>query len=68
VGAVGAGMLLPLLLHRFAGRHRGGTLRSLSVAAAACSLAGSLVLRWSVFEAGKVSSEDQAASFGLSSD
>ena len=68
VGAVGAGMLLPLLLHRFAGRHRGGTLRSLSVAAAVCSLAGSLALRWSIFEAGKVSSEDQAASFELSSD
>jgi formate-dependent nitrite reductase membrane component NrfD len=68
VGAVGAGTLLPLLLHRFAGRHQGGTLRSLSVAAAACSLAGSLALRWSIFEAGKVSSEDQAASFELSSD
>jgi len=68
VGAVGVGTLLPLLLHRFAGRQQAGTLRSLSIAAAACSLAGSLVLRWSIVEAGKVSSEDQAASFELSSE
>src|SRR2546427_3659853 len=68
VGAVGVGTLLPLLLHRFAGRQQAGTLRSLSIAAAACSLAGSLVLRWSIVEAGKGSSEEQAASFELSSD
>ncbi len=66
LGAVGAGTLLPLLLHRLAGRRRGSTMRSLSTAAAVCTIAGSLALRWSIFEAGKDSSEDQSASFELS--
>jgi formate-dependent nitrite reductase membrane component NrfD len=66
LGAVGIGALLPLLLHRAATGHRGRRLRSLSVAAAGCTMAGSLALRWSIFEAGKVSSEDQSASFELS--
>lgn len=66
LGAVGTGALLPLLLHRFSKRHHGHTLRSLSTAAAVCTMAGSLALRWSIFEAGKDSSEDQAASFDLS--
>ena len=66
LGAVGLGTLLPLLLHRVAGRRRGRTLRSLSTVAAVCTMAGSLVLRWSIVEAGKASSEDQAASFELS--
>jgi formate-dependent nitrite reductase membrane component NrfD len=66
LGAVGAGAVLPLLLHRFARRRQGGALRGLSTAAAACTMAGSLLLRWSIFEAGKDSSEDQAASFDLS--
>jgi formate-dependent nitrite reductase membrane component NrfD len=66
LGAVGTGALLPLLLHRFSKRHHGRTLRSLSTAAAVCTMAGSLALRWSIFEAGKDSSEDQAASFDLS--
>jgi formate-dependent nitrite reductase membrane component NrfD len=66
LGAVGVGGLLPLLLHGFARRRHGRTLRSLSTAAALCSMAGSLALRWSIFEAGKVSAEDQAASFDLS--
>ena len=65
LGAVGGGMLLPLLVHGFSRRHHGSALRSLSMAAAACSVAGSLALRWSVFEAGKASSEDQAASLEL---
>jgi len=65
LGAVGAGMLLPLLLHRVAGRRHGRALRSLSSAAAICTIAGSLALRWSIFEAGKVSAEDQGASFDL---
>jgi formate-dependent nitrite reductase membrane component NrfD len=68
LGAVGAGALLPLLLHRFAGRRRGRALQSLSTVASVCTIAGSLALRWSIFEAGKVSSEDQSASFELSSD
>jgi len=68
VAAVGAGTLLPLLLHRMAGRRQGRPLRILSSAAAMCTIAGSLALRWSIFEAGKISSEDQAASFELSSD
>ena len=62
-GAVGAGALLPLMLHRLAGRRHGQGLRSLSTVAAVCTIAGSLALRWSIFEAGKDSSEDQAASF-----
>jgi len=66
LGAVGAGSVLPLLLHRFTRGHHGRTLRSLSTAAALCTIAGSLALRWSIFEAGKDSSEDQAASFDLS--
>jgi len=67
LGAVGAGTLLPLLVHRMAGRRQGRPLRILSSAAALCTIAGSLALRWTIFEAGKVSSEDQAASFELSS-
>jgi formate-dependent nitrite reductase membrane component NrfD len=67
LGAVGAGALLPLLLHRFAGRRRGRALQSLSTVASVCTIAGSLALRWSIFEAGKESSSDQAASFELSS-
>jgi formate-dependent nitrite reductase membrane component NrfD len=68
LGAIGAGTLLPLVLHRFAARQHGRTLRSLATAAAACSMVGSLALRWSILEAGKISSEDQAASFEFSSD
>jgi formate-dependent nitrite reductase membrane component NrfD len=67
LAAVGAGALLPLLLHRFAGRRRGRALQSLSTVASVCTIAGSLALRWSIFEAGKESSSDQAASFELSS-
>jgi formate-dependent nitrite reductase membrane component NrfD len=67
LGAVGAGAALPLLLHRLAGRRHGRTLQSLSMVAAACTMAGSLVLRWTIFEAGKESADDQAASFDLSS-
>ena len=66
LGAVGAGTLLPLVLHLFARRRDGRRLRSLSTAAAVCSMAGSLALRWSIFEAGKDSSRDQEASFDLS--
>jgi formate-dependent nitrite reductase membrane component NrfD len=66
LGAVGAGSLLPLVLHRFARGRQGLTLRALSTAAAVCTMAGSLALRWTIFEAGKDSSEDQAASFDLS--
>jgi formate-dependent nitrite reductase membrane component NrfD len=66
LGAVGAGTLLPLVLHRFAARRHGHALRSLAIAAAVFSMVGSLALRWTIFEAGKISSEDQAASFELS--
>jgi formate-dependent nitrite reductase membrane component NrfD len=68
LGAVGAGTLLPLLIHRLAGRRGGRPLQTLSTVAAVCTMAGSLALRWSIFEAGKDSSEDQAASFELSRD
>ncbi len=67
LGAVGTGTLFPLLIHLFARRRHGRALQSLSMAAAACTMAGSLALRWSIFEAGKESAEDQAASFDLSS-
>jgi formate-dependent nitrite reductase membrane component NrfD len=65
LGAVGAGTLLPLLLHRLAGRRQGRVVRSLSTAAALCTIVGSLALRWSIFEAGKESAEDQSASLDL---
>ena len=67
LGAVGLGNLVPLLL-RGAGRltHE-RTERRLGNLAALCTIAGSLALRWTIFEAGKVSSQDQGASFDLSS-
>src|SRR6059058_5160729 len=68
LGAVGAGTLVPLLVHRMAGRRQGRPLRVLSGAAALCTIAGSLALRWTIFEAGKASSEDQEGSFELASD
>ncbi len=68
LGAVGGGTLFPFLLHQFARRGNGRSRRSLSSVAAMCTIAGALALRWSIFEAGKVSSEDQAASFELSTD
>jgi formate-dependent nitrite reductase membrane component NrfD len=67
LGAVGAGALLPFLLHRFGRRRHRRMLRSLATTAALCNMAGSFALRWSIFEAGKDSSEDQSASFELSS-
>lgn len=67
VGAVGVGAALPLVLHRLAGRRSGRSLRRLSAAASLCALGGSLALRFTVFEAGKESAGDQAASFELSS-
>ena len=66
LGAVGMGTLVPLQLHRLAGRRHGRGLQTLSMVAAACTVAGSLALRWSIFEAGKDSAQDQAASFELS--
>jgi hypothetical protein len=55
------------VLHALARLGRGRTQQSLSMTAAVCAMAGSLVLRWSIFEAGKTSSEDQGSSFDLSS-
>ena len=66
LGAVGAGAALPLILQRLAAKHSGGRLRRLSTLASVCSLGGSLLLRWTVFQAGKDSAGDQAASFELS--
>lgn len=67
LGAVGLGSLVPLFV-RGAGRLTGErTQRRLGNLAALCTIAGSLLLRWTIFEAGKVSSQDQAASFDLSS-
>jgi formate-dependent nitrite reductase membrane component NrfD len=67
LGAVGIGTILPLLLHRLASRGSGLGHRRLSSVAATCSILGSLALRFTVFEAGKVSAGDQAASLELSS-
>ncbi len=67
LGAVGAGMALPLLLHRLARRQPGQRARALATVASLAAVGGALALRWSVFEAGKDSSHDQAASFDLSS-
>ncbi len=67
LGAVGAGAALPLLLHRLAARRSGARLRRLSTLASLCAVGGSLMLRWTVFEAGKDSANDQEASFDLSS-
>ncbi|HEY9287551.1 MAG TPA: NrfD/PsrC family molybdoenzyme membrane anchor subunit [Candidatus Dormibacteraeota bacterium] len=64
--AIGLGGVLPILL-RLAG-HGGSarTRRRLGTLAAACSIVGSLALRWSIFEAGKESSQDQQASMEMS--
>jgi formate-dependent nitrite reductase membrane component NrfD len=67
LGAVGAGTVLPLLLHRVAAKRSGVRLRRLMTLASLCALGGSLALRWTVFEAGKESAKDQEASFDLSS-
>jgi formate-dependent nitrite reductase membrane component NrfD len=68
LGAVGTGTLLPMLIHQVARRRDGRSRRLLMSMAAICTIAGSLALRWTIFEAGKDSSEDQTASFELSSD
>lgn len=65
-GAIGLGGVLPLVL-RLAGRGANPRMRRrLGTAAAACTILGSLALRWSIFEAGKESSQDQQASMELS--
>jgi formate-dependent nitrite reductase membrane component NrfD len=67
-GAIGLGTIVPLLL-RITGRGRSPrTRRRLGVIAALLTIFGSLMLRWTIFEAGKVSALDQQASFDLSSD
>jgi formate-dependent nitrite reductase membrane component NrfD len=65
-GGAAASTLIPLTLHGMAASRKGPALRSLSTVAALSSLIGALALRWSIFEAGKESSEDQEASFELS--
>ena len=65
-GAVGLGSVLPLLLDQVARRGSGKFMRSVLTVSAVCSIAGSFCLRWTIFEAGKESAGDQAASFGLS--
>ncbi len=67
VGAVGIGTALPLFLRRLGLRASGRRLRFISTLAALAAIGGSLALRWTVFEAGKDSAHDQAASFDLSS-
>ncbi len=67
-GAVGLGSVLPLLIDQVARRGSGKFMRSLLTASAACSIVGALALRWTIFEAGKESAGDQAASFDLSRD
>jgi len=67
LGAVGVGAVMPLLLHRVAAKRSGVRLRRLTTLASLGAIGGSLALRWTVFEAGKESANDQAASFELSS-
>lgn len=66
LGAVGLGNIVPLLLRGVGRLGDERTERRLGRLAALCTIAGSLALRWSIFEAGKVSAQDQAASFDLS--
>jgi formate-dependent nitrite reductase membrane component NrfD len=66
LGAVGLGAVFPLLLHGLSRRRSGARLRTLSTIASLAAIGGSLALRWTVFEAGKDSSHDQAASFKFS--
>jgi formate-dependent nitrite reductase membrane component NrfD len=65
-GAVGLGSVLPLLLDQVGRRGSGRLMRSVLTVSAACSIVGSFALRWTIFEAGKESAGDQAASFDLS--
>ena len=66
LGAVGLGNIVPLFLRGIGRLGDDRTERRLGGLAALCTIAGSLALRWSVFEAGKASAGDQAASFDLS--
>lgn len=65
-GALGLGTVAPLVLDRVARQARGRTARRLLTASAACAILGSLALRLTIFEAGKESAQDQAASFEMS--
>jgi formate-dependent nitrite reductase membrane component NrfD len=65
-GAVGLGGVLPLFLRAVGSGIGGRTGRRLGSLAALCTIAGSLALRWSIFEAGKKSAEDQQASLEMS--
>jgi formate-dependent nitrite reductase membrane component NrfD len=58
-GAVGLGAVMPLLLRLLPGGKSLGRLAALS------TIAGSLALRWTIFEAGKKSAEDQQASMEM---
>ena len=64
-GAVGLGGIVPLVLRLAARGGSNRTKRRLGTVAAACTIIGSLALRWSIFEAGKKSSEDQQASMEM---
>ena len=68
LGAVGLGSIVPLLLRALARGRSERTERRLGGIAALLTILGSLVLRWTIFEAGKASSKDQEASFELSRD
>jgi formate-dependent nitrite reductase membrane component NrfD len=63
-GAVALGGILPLILRAAGAGSRSP--RRLGRIAAICTIVGSLALRWSIFEAGKASSEDQGASMEMS--
>jgi formate-dependent nitrite reductase membrane component NrfD len=65
LGAVGLGGVLPLLLRAGAVGRSERWQRRAGTMAALCTIAGSLALRWSIFEAGKLSAEDQAASLEM---
>jgi formate-dependent nitrite reductase membrane component NrfD len=68
LGAVGLGGVVPLLLRAAARGRSERTERRLGGIAALLTILGSLTLRWTIFEAGKASAQDQEASFELSRD
>lgn len=65
-GGIGLGAVMPLILRLLGHRRSSRTERRLGRIAAVCTILGSLALRWSIFEAGKASSQDQRASMELS--
>ena len=67
-GAVGLGVIAPVLLRAAARGRSQRAERRLAGLAALLTILGSLALRWTIFEAGKASAGDQAASLDFARD